>query len=40
MLHAALFVPMGKAVSDVLQVVIDEGVIEDRQCLLEFAHPS
>ncbi|CAM3996627.1 hypothetical protein ALPO108162_17105 [Alicyclobacillus pomorum] len=31
MLHVALFVPVRKAVSDVLKVFIDEGVLKDRQ---------
>lgn len=38
-LQTALFVRMGKAVSDVLRVFIDEGVLEEKQCLLGFPHP-
>lgn len=35
-----LIVPLGKAVEEVLEIMIDEGAIEREQCLLGFPHPS
>ncbi|MDN4526854.1 hypothetical protein [Fictibacillus fluitans] len=39
-LDRPLIVPLGKAVEDVLHIFIDEGKIDESQCLLGFPHPS
>jgi hypothetical protein len=36
----ALVVPMGKSVSDALQLLIDGGRLDSARCLLGFPHPS
>lgn len=35
-----LIVPLGKAVEEVLQSMVNEGVISSEQCLFGFPHPS
>ena len=35
-----LIVPLGKAVEEVLEIMIGEGLIKREQCLLGFPHPS
>jgi len=35
-----LIIPLGKAVEEVLNFMIDEGVIKKKQCLFGFPHPS
>lgn len=35
-----LIIPLGKAVEDVLELMIDDGLIKRGQCLLGFPHPS
>ncbi len=39
-LSNALFVPLGKSVEEVLELIIKEGIIKESQCLLGFPHPS
>lgn len=39
-LQGALFVPMGKAVSETLQEFVAQGILDQRQCLFGFPHPS
>lgn len=39
-LQTALIVPLGKAVEEVLELMIIEGLIKKEQCLLGFPHPS
>lgn len=39
-LNDVLIVPLGKAVEDVLQMMVDEDIISDNQCLFGFPHPS
>lgn len=36
----ALIIPLGKAVEDVLELMINEKLIKKEQCLLGFPHPS
>lgn len=36
----ALIIPLGKAVEEVLEVMIDNGLIKRENCLLGFPHPS
>lgn len=36
----ALIIPLGKAVEEVLEVMISENLIKSEQCLLGFPHPS
>lgn len=36
----ALIIPLGKAVEEVLEFMIDEGLIMKKQCLFGFPHPS
>lgn len=36
----ALIIPLGKAVSDVLRVFVQEGRLRPERCLFEFPHPS
>lgn len=36
----ALIIPLGKAVEEVLEFMIDEGFIKKEQCLFGFPHPS
>ena len=36
----ALIIPLGKAVEEVLEFMIAEGLIKEEQCLLGFPHPS
>ena len=36
----ALIIPLGKAVEEVLEFMIGEGLIKEEQCLLGFPHPS
>lgn len=35
-----LIIPLGKAVEEVLELMIDEGLIKRENCLLGFPHPS
>lgn len=35
-----LIIPLGKSVEEVLEVMIEEGLIKREQCLLGFPHPS
>ncbi len=37
---AAILIPLGKAVSDVLHHLIECGIVEESRCLLGFPHPS
>lgn len=39
-LNSALIIPLGKAVEEVLEGMIGEGLIQRKQCLLGFPHPS
>lgn len=39
-LHKALFIPLGKSVEEILEKMIEEGIINESQCLLGFPHPS
>lgn len=36
----ALIIPLGKAVEEVLEVIINKNIIKREQCLLGFPHPS
>ncbi|MFD1956639.1 hypothetical protein ACFSL6_21255 [Paenibacillus thailandensis] len=36
----ALVIPLGKAVSGVLRHFINEGIVPENRCLLDFPHPS
>lgn len=36
----ALFIPLGKAVEEVLELMIKENIVAREQCLLGFPHPS
>ena len=36
----AMIIPLGKTVSDALQVLVDRGTIEASRCLVGFPHPS
>lgn len=38
--EGALVIPLGKAVSDVLRVFVQEGKLHPERCLFEFPHPS
>lgn len=40
LLKEALIVPLGKCVEEVLWALIDKRIIEERQCLMGFPHPS
>ena len=40
MIPNALYIPLGKAVEEVLEQMIEENVIKKEQCLLGFPHPS
>ena len=40
MVRHALVVPLGTSVSEALQMLICEGLLERRRCLLGFPHPS
>lgn len=35
-----MIIPLGKAVEDVLRIMINENVICEKQCLFGFPHPS
>lgn len=35
-----LIIPLGKAVEDVLKLMVEKNIIEDSQCLFGFPHPS
>lgn len=35
-----LIIPLGKAVEEVLEFMIGEGIIKKEHCLLGFPHPS
>ena len=35
-----MIIPLGKAVEDVLKLMIQENIITDKQCLFGFPHPS
>lgn len=39
-LQNALIIPLGKAVEEILQQMIKENLIKEKQCLLGFSHPS
>ena len=39
-LSNALFIPLGKAVEEILKDMIYEKIIREEQCLLGFPHPS
>lgn len=39
-LSNALIIPLGKAVEEILQQMIKENIIQEKQCLLGFPHPS
>ena len=39
-LSKALIIPLGKSVEEVLEKMIEEGLISREQCLLGFPHPS
>lgn len=39
-LKQALFIPLGKSVEEVLKEMIGEGIIDEKQCLFGFPHPS
>lgn len=39
-LKGALIIPLGKCVEEVIRYQIEKGVLEERQCLLGFPHPS
>lgn len=39
-LNSVFIIPLGKAVEEVLESMIDEGIICREQCLLGFPHPS
>ncbi|MEG0775002.1 hypothetical protein [Clostridium sp.] len=39
-LKHALFIPLGKSVEEVLNILIKSGVLEESQCLRGFPHPS
>lgn len=36
----SLIIPLGKSVEEVLNLMIDEGLLKKEQCLLGFPHPS
>ncbi len=36
----ALYIPLGKAVEEVLKMMIDEKILKEEQCLMGFPHPS
>jgi hypothetical protein len=36
----ALFVPLGNSVSAALQILVSQGILTDRQCLIGFPHPA
>jgi hypothetical protein len=38
--NGAMIIPLGKTVSDALQVLADRGAIEVSRCLMGFPHPS
>lgn len=40
LISGALIIPLGKSVSAALRMLIDEGLLDSRRCLLEFPHPS
>lgn len=40
LLSNAFIIPLGKAVEEVLEMMIEEGLIRKSQCLLGFPHPS
>lgn len=39
-LKDALIIPLGKCVEEVVNILIEKGTIEERQCLKGFPHPS
>ena len=39
-LKEALIIPLGKCVEEVISILIEKGIIEERQCLMGFPHPS
>lgn len=39
-LSNALIIPLGKAVEEVLELMISENLVKREQCLLDFPHPS
>ena len=39
-LSNALYIPLGKSVEEVLELMIKEGILKESQCLLGFPHPS
>lgn len=40
LLSNALIIPLGKAVDEILEEMIKEGVLQENNCLLGFPHPS
>lgn len=36
----ALIIPLGKSTSEILELMIEDGIIKKEQCLLGFPHPS
>lgn len=38
--NEVLIIPLGKAVEDVLKIMVKDGVIKEKQCLFGFPHPS
>ena len=39
-LKEALIIPLGKCVEEVITGLIEKGIIEEKQCLMGFPHPS
>jgi len=40
LISGALIIPLGKSVAAALRMLIDDGLLDSRRCLLEFPHPS
>lgn len=38
--ESPLIIPLGKAVEDVLRLMVEKNIIEEKQCLFGFPHPS
>lgn len=38
--NEVLIIPLGKAVEDVLKIMVKDGIIKENQCLFGFPHPS
>lgn len=36
----SLIIPMGKAVSEVLRYLVEQGLLDEKPCLFDFPHPS